>query len=137
MSERIFYFGCWSPREKGHFLYPPTGRSIWPRSVTPELPFTPEMLDGGRFLPFTEYRERSKRWESKREPQSVFRLTHESGWTLIGSWDRSADERGASNATFLAEGTHDRETMIGLARKHFAAIVDRIENAAPITWETP
>lgn len=50
------------------------------------------------------------------------------GWTAIGFWDRTGDNRGNSNSNFIVEGTYSFEDMCHLAEQAFPAIWKRIGN---------
>lgn len=113
----VYYFGVW-PGDTGHFLRTVDGRSTY--SVC-GLPLAYDEIDGA-FCP-----------DGQGQPQSVAKVTHISGWTLLAMWDRSGDARGNSNSAFVASGEHDFEAMLGLATEWFPHIVKRITDAAPIT----
>ena len=128
-----FYFGCRNG-DAGHYLTSNPGVSWQERAK--QCPFREGELDAGRFLPHAE--ERGKHdWPDghkgslRNETQSSCRITHERGWTVMAMWDRSQDKRYNSNASFIAEGTHDFDAMVAIARRDFPAICARIEGASP------
>lgn len=120
----IYFFGVWStdskrPTSVGHYLYSPSGNVYADeRKQLPEWLWD-GTLDGG-FQVNAE--ERYRRAEPERTP----RLTVKDGWTILAYWDRSGDSRGASNASFIAQGTHTEGEMLGLARLHFPHLVKRM-----------
>ncbi len=135
MTPKVLYFGRWG--HAGHFFFRPDGE--WAEEGTPaaDSPFTTQDLDVGMYLPGVvdpgDWAAASRRDET----QSLCKLTHARGWTLIACWDRSADHRKASNSTFLAEGTHTFDEMLVLARAAFPSIVRRIEEASPLVLGGP
>jgi len=58
-------------------------------------------------------------------------LTHESGMTVLGIWDRSIDKRGGSHSTYIAVGTFDFATMCELCKsvypERWALLADRVQ----------
>lgn len=99
-----YYFGCLSPREKGHFLYDQNGRSR--RSEAVGLPIRAEFLDGSLLFGVPDV------------PGNAV-LFHGRGWTFLSFWDRSGDSRGASNSTFILRGTLSFEDAIEAAKAAF------------------
>lgn len=112
----VFYFGCWSESQTGHYIYRPGGDSTF---KPPELPprLLPRYLDGAYCY---SGRERGH------QPLGAALIHHVFGWTVMAFWDRSADQRPGSNAAFLAEGEHDFDTMCRLAGEHFPSVWQRI-----------
>ncbi len=115
-GRRCAYFGCKRMTAEGraghHFLG--------------DISFVPADLQHGSLDgPYAPDR--------KDQPQSVARLTHVSGITIVSMWDRTGDERGNSNSSFLADAILSFDEVITLARQQFPEIVGRIEKAAPIT----
>lgn len=120
---KVLYFGCKSKDEKGHFcwLYPNLTTTYRDRiEATSVLPFRADILDGGLL-------------KNAYSPQSKAILSRIGNWTIISMGDYSADGRGASNASFVAEGNHTLLEMIAIAHKYFPEQAKRIEAAAPIT----
>ena len=128
MPVKILYFGCWG--EAGHVLWQEGHRSARcaeaPSGVA--CPFRSGELDGGVFLPGGPKGD----LDGNRQPQSLCKLTHDRGWTLLACWDRTGDSRYNSNSTFLAEGDHDFMEMVAMAKVHFPEVVERIEKAATL-----
>jgi hypothetical protein len=120
MSEPTLFFGVYDPREKGHFLYLPRGRSVWGEQLSAlGLPRSLQKPDGEFCL-----RRPRDRWGDQHEaPQGVAALRFVDGWTVLAFWDRSGDSRGASNSNFLARG-----------RVPFAEMVARAKADHPTVW---
>lgn len=106
----VFYFGCW-PKGlggAGHYLYLPSGHLLGQFSC----PWEGAELDG-TFCPHEQ-------------KQGHAKLTHESGWTILAFWDRTADKRSGSNSAFIAKGTFTFEGMVSLARRYYPGICKRV-----------
>lgn len=56
-------------------------------------------------------------------------LHQKDGWTAIGFWDRTGDDRGNSNSNFIVQGTYSFEEMCKLAQEAYPALWKRF---API-----
>lgn len=108
---KIYFFGC-GGGQKGHFLYSPGMRVSYVDNET--LPFSRNILDGG-LLP------------RHPETQGELHLAAINGWTMLSMWDRTGDSRSASNAVFLAKGTHSLDDMKAIAIKHFPDLWKRIQ----------
>lgn len=67
-----------------------------------------------------------------RELQGRARLIVSDGWTALSFWDRTVDDRYASNAAFLAQGEHSFSDMIQIAAGSYPREYARITEAAPI-----
>lgn len=128
---KVLYFGRWGA--PGHFLFEETGHT----SRHP-LPEALRSLDGNfagdpakvkYWLDGIYGKKTVPHWDEKDQEQGLARLWTIEGWTLISFWDRSADQRGGSNSTFLAEGMHSFEEMVALAARHFPTIWKRITSA--------
>jgi hypothetical protein len=57
--------------------------------------------------------------------QGVAKLTQKDGWTAIGFWDRTGDERGNSNSNFIVRGTYTYDEMVKLAQEAYPLIWKR------------
>jgi hypothetical protein len=69
----------------------------------------------------------------KYQVQSLARLVHVEGWTVLAMWDRSdADKRPGCNSNFVAKGELDFDAIVALAQKHFPKVWKRINDAAPV-----
>ena len=125
MSEPVLYFGAY--QRVGHYLRGPDG------GMLPGLPdgrHTRFSLDGhycpGHIPGAYQYAKRTRP-----ECEGEARLTHENGLTILGIWDRSVDTRPGSHSTYIAEGTHDFETMRRLCEETYSdrwrKLADRVE----------
>lgn len=99
-----YYFGCWSPREKGHFLYDQHGMAR--RSDSFALPVRAEFLDSSLLFGVPDVPGNAV----------VFRGR---GWTLLSFWDRSGDSRPASNSTFILQGNLSFEEAVEASKAAF------------------
>lgn len=128
---KVFYFGCIG--DSGHYLFDgedsPYGDRVPWKQYDTVTPFVGNDFDGQRFTPGRLVRDR---WEGWPQTQSVYKLTHEAGWTMLGCWDRSVDTRPGSNSTFIIEGTHDFSAALEQARTAFPKTFARIIAAAPM-----
>jgi hypothetical protein len=104
----VAFFGVWSQRRMGHFLYRPDGMTL------PHFgPFIPESLDGRFNRP---------------------RFLHDStlvpfkGYTLLAFDDQTADQRQGSNGCFLCDrdGMSKREVWTQ-ADAQFPTITARLQ----------
>lgn len=108
---RTFFFGVISPNQAGHFLWTPDGKRAPYRHP---LPFKDYLLDGCLLPP--------------NEPQTQAKLyiAHINGWTILSCWDRTGDERGNSNASFLFEGVWEQDQAEAFAQHHYQTLWQRI-----------
>ena len=107
-----WFFGVWSPSEKGHYLYDVTGGifrmdvEIFPCTSTPD----------GVFL-------------GKPEVLYKPRIWHTDGWTVYAMWDRSGDSRPGSSSTFIIKGEVGNEDAWRIIIAKFPKIAQRISDA--------
>lgn len=68
-------------------------------------------------------------WDRERDgqPEGEARFAREDGWTLICLWDRSEDHRGNSASVFAIHSDLTDEEALGLARRLFPQVFERIE----------
>jgi hypothetical protein len=122
----VFYFGNLGSHP-GHYLIDGTFHTVWGR-----LPcgLGAAELDG-TFCgdPGLEDPRHRGHWPTDAQPQGLARMHHVRGWTVLAFWDRSGDARSGSNSAIVAEGEHDFETMLALARARFAPMMARIEKS--------
>lgn len=119
---KVFYFGCWD--RAGHFFYTETGRTVYD---DPTCPWKDFEVDG--CLQPGCFKNRFNRWDragaTQEEGEAL--IHHRGGWTALSFWDRSVDKRGGCNSTFFAEGTHDFEAMVQIAKQRFPKIWQRFQ----------
>lgn len=115
----IYYFGCRG--EIGHYLWKGSQfialnakENIIPWGIQIDGTLAPVVYDKRRLL-------------KKEEAQGVCALHHEAGWTAIAFWDRSVDDRGASNSVFMVEGIYDFDTMVEMAKEQYPTIMSRFK----------
>ena len=116
-SARTFFFGVKSADSKGHYLFAKNLQTVWGEREQRVLPFRYTILDGGLLPPGLP------------EEQGRLHLAVINGWTVLGMWDRTADTRGACNASFIAEGIHTIEDMKAIAARDYPTIWARVQNA--------
>lgn len=113
---RVYYFGCLGPNDIGHFLYKSDGGQLFATySDHLCLPFRYEILDGG-LLP-----------QNQPEEQGLIHRSEINGWTVLTMWDRTADKRGRSNASFVIEGVMDTDSAMAVAQSAFPQLWARIK----------
>lgn len=105
---RFWYFGCESKDKTGHYLFSTYSDGGTTRDDS-HLGFPTRQFDG-TFQPV-------------RQIPGTWRLLviHGDGdlITILAGWDRTADTRYGSNASFIAHGNHSVDVMIEMAKKHF------------------
>jgi hypothetical protein len=123
----VRYFGCArgidQQRDVGHGWYMP---AAGPRCLTEPSQEARAVLDhlfpriDGSYAPRNPGRGRGTE-----APQGECHVEHADGWTLISFWDRTGDERAASNSNFVVEGEHTLEQALELARQAMPALFER------------
>ncbi len=109
----IFYFGCMD--RAGHYMHAPLRASQDARLKVRDLLRTNPWgtsVDGGLCL-------------GGPQVEGIALLHRRAGWTAVAFWDRSVDHRGNSCSVFLAEGEHDFDGVLGLAREFFPKVMGR------------
>jgi hypothetical protein len=110
----IYFSGVWSSDQTGHFLYQPgSSYHIWENNLPRDFPVREYTLDGAFLPPY--------------QPQVEGLATHLhiNGWTLLTFWDRSADRRGNSCASFICRGTLDFDDMVAHCKNAFPSVWKR------------
>jgi hypothetical protein len=122
-APKVFYFGCMG--KKGHRLYDADGEDMH-RIVTTPWGSYPDgtLCPEGLVL-------RNLGEASNAQPEGKALLHHKDGWTALGFWDRSGDDRWNSNSNFLVRGTYTFDEMLALAKEQFRGIFATIK--FPIT----
>lgn len=126
---KVYYFGCAKPfASDGHQLY---WRPFYSLSrtemVTNKVPWTLADLDGSLAPiknPWTN--DSYKRQECS---QGITSVTYKNGWTALSFWDRTGDERGASNSSFLIDRIVDFKEGIELAQASWPQLFKRFQGA--------
>lgn len=124
----VLFFGAWSPRDLGHYVYLPDGRidsPLWHQlghlidgMIAPRV----NEESGWQRSPGTGRRG----GEAAQGEYVVARLSAgDRRWTALAFWDRSADGRGASNSAFLGEGEWTAEGLLLAARAAYPDIFAR------------
>lgn len=112
---KVYYFGCRSNTEKGHYLSLGRNHAYGSNDV---LPFKATHLD------------QLIKNQSKQSEATLFYLL---GWTIITMADFSADKRPGSNAAFIIEGIVLKfDDILSIAEKHYPEQFQRITEAKPI-----
>lgn len=115
---KTYFFGVIRPGMLGHFLYGSDGYKIYDEHRS-GLPFKFQILDGGLLPPNVP------------EEQAKHHLSHINDWTVLTMWDRTGDRRGASNASFVAEGAFDLDAMVEISLQAFPEQWARIHAVKP------
>lgn len=122
-----FYFG-W--REGGgHFLHDVRGHTVWDGRPGWIIPW--QHVDGTLLRP-----PGAKHWENPMpQVEGAAQLHHKDGWTAVAFWDRSGDQRHASNTAFFVKGLWGFEQVMEVARLRFPAVMRRIDAKFTVTLE--
>lgn len=121
MSYEAFYFGAWDS-SLGHYTYSPDGVRFHKKAR--ELPWSTEQIDGK----LAQHKCKDRRHcGCSNLTEGIAFVHHRDGWTALGFWDRSVDNRPGSNSNFFFKGTHTFSEMKDLASKHFPNIVSRFK----------
>lgn len=130
MSHAVYYFGAWGGT--GHYLWTPDGRRTYDAPLPASLSrrHLDDSLFGDPALADLSGTRRGEppRWpgDEAHQPQGVARLTHLDGWTVLGWWDRTGDQRFGSNSAFLARGTLTAEELARLGAETFPGVWARV-----------
>jgi hypothetical protein len=124
VTESMYFFGA--HREIGHYLWRVTSDVGLVSYGIRDNPFSfpTWQLDGYRFQP-------GSIWPAPRvrrdpvETLGIARLTHVDGWTVVGMWDRSVDQRGASCAAIIVPGQRGLEDVVEEARRRMPETMKR------------
>ena len=71
------------------------------------------------------------------QAQGAVILHQKEGWTAIGFWDRTGDDRGNSNSNFIVQGTYTFEEMCQLAQEAYPALWKRIGGVRHASTNAP
>ena len=116
-----YYFGCIG--RPGHFLHD-QHLSIVGREVGP-----PWMVDRGQvdgmLAPHRKGCDKRAYCGCGSSPEGRALIHHRDGWTAMAFWDRSVDKRGGCNSAFFAEGIHNFDGMMSIAREYYPSIMAR------------
>lgn len=109
-AQEVFFSGVWSKHQMGHFLYSNISGRCSDYFVPKDFPVSEYALDGALLPPKMDQR------------QGEAALLHFPGWTILTFWDRSADARGNSCASFVMRGTHNLDDTIDMAKAAFPTV---------------
>lgn len=113
---RTLYFGYDIGGHSGHNLMDKDGLSVWGAKLG-SFPWNSREIDG-KFCP-------------KEDVAGTGAFHQLKGWTILAVWDRSGDDRGASNSEFFVEGTISLEELKTQAEKVFPALWQRMTKLYP------
>lgn len=82
--------------------------------------------------PALQYPDWPGHWPLDGQPERIGRLVHRHGWTALGFWDRTGDDRGNCASVLVADGERSGAAMLALFERTFPAIWKRITKAGPI-----
>lgn len=122
--DTVYYFGCKSAEEIGHYLFSPgmdSGSPWHPKRWEDVIPWG-HKIDGG-LCP------------DGPQTEGVIAYTHNEHWhnqtpehwSAISWWDRSADKRGASNCSFLINIHISAAGLLILARATYPTVFARMK----------
>lgn len=109
----VYFFGCLQGidehhNEAGHYMYSSDGTDLNrlqnPWGTHPDGTLCPE---GGQV-------------------QGLALIHYKDGWTAMGFWDRTGDDRGNSNSNFLVKGSYTFEEMCELVKEAYPKLWKRI-----------
>lgn len=112
MDKPVYFYGCLNHtpghNEAGHYWRSSDG-SEPPRTTNPwgRYPDGTLCIEGGQV-------------------QGAAILHQKSGWTAIGFWDRTGDDRSNSNSNFIVEGTYTFDEMCKLAQEAYPELWKRV-----------
>lgn len=96
------YFGCWD--RSGHYLHHPGGGTLWEaRRDYPHFPWSLALLDTGLL--------KNGKHADVYDGRVYWTLGGRALWHAFFWWDRSVDQRGASNSGFYVRGFGADETQ--------------------------
>lgn len=125
------YFTGVSPWEDaGHYCFTPDWKIVWFADEThPATPWADPagypLGDSGATV--AAWPEIKRDGRTREEPEGEARVRHLDGWTLICLWDRSADARKGSHASFAIHAVLDSEAALSEARSRFPVVWARID----------
>lgn len=122
---QFYFFGVGD--NLGHFWWP-----RWPRIKG--CPWGDDHVDS-KLCRGYDSRNRYGFVERDQQIEGLARIHHKDGWTAVGYWDRTGDDRYGSNSNFVAEGTFTFEQMMEMARQHFPDVIRRTEGKFEIRLE--
>lgn len=133
----VRFFGCWSPRQKGHHWYKPDGRTDWGDDGIVEAVLSAHLVvDGLSDLLPGEFQSRrgDPRPSAAQQVQGLWRFTVQElrGVGTVGvlaCWDRTGDERYGSNTQFWVPLATTAEEAERMARAVFPSIWARLDAA--------
>lgn len=126
VPEKVYYFGCAKPYSSdGHQFYIRPWYSDYESRKW--IPWKLGELDGGLAPVLNPHvKDNYRRQEC---PQGVTSVTIKDNWTALSFWDRTGDQRGASNSCFLIDSIVSFEEGIELARQQWTQLFERFEKA--------
>lgn len=114
-----YYFGCIGQRGSGHHM---RGRGVGIFDRERLIISALGGIDGGSLCwngpPPGKHSYASERDET----EGLALLTRRGGWTAIAFWDRSGDQRPASNSAFIARGDLTFEQVVRAARHQWPQV---------------
>lgn len=123
-GQDVYYFGCWSREQKGHYLYTHGGSHAW--EVERALPWA--SIDGS-LCPGYQPRHATRMEE---QVQGRAALHQCGGWSVLAWWDRTADVRGGSNAAFVGRGLWTADALLAAGAERFPLQMARMAAAYSI-----
>lgn len=129
-----YFMGVWPGDSAGHYCVLPNGDSTGiggrehPPSPWAEASYMPlgdsTATKGG--WPERHDRQGMVRYDWE-QPEGRARVVRRDGWTLVTMWDRSADGRRGSHASFALHADLEPQAALQQARSLFPAVFARIE----------
>jgi hypothetical protein len=144
-----YYTGVRPGDPAGHHCYTPGfgfrdyGRrplSPWADPADAYTNPNPYPLGDGSVLDNPEVHAQGGRSGGRREePEGIGRVRQKDGWTLLSMFDRSADGRAGSHASFAFHALLTGPETVEAARRLFPGVIERIEKhlGRPIQLDDP
>jgi hypothetical protein len=126
VPEKVYFFGCAKPyASDGHQFYLRPWYSDYESRKW--IPWSLGELDTRLASVLNPHvKDEYRRQEC---PQGVVSVTYKENWTALSFWDRTGDQRGKSNSTFLIDSIVDFKEGIELARASWPQLFKRFKEA--------
>ena len=125
LADGALYFGVWKGQDGGHYLRAQNGRRVGDDAWGSGGDRKARRLDGGWCPADRDPGDPFGSGQFREAPEGDAGVGTYKGWTLLAWWDRSGDDRSASNSVILMPGVPN--DVLGTARRAFPWVFERIE----------
>lgn len=115
----VYFFGCESRSNIGHYLYVRPFRDDW-KKMQEISAVLGAHIDTGLL---------KKAGVPDRVGHGVY--VQQGGYSIVSWWDRGGDSRGASNSAFIVKGDCSPQEVMRLGREAFPTITSRSKVTLP------